>query len=450
MTELVEKGPTELTDVGNGERFTEQHGDRVRYSFDWNKWFWYDGRRWVPDANGEVYRLGKQTAQRIYAEASQFTEKDQAKRVANWAHQSQSKFRIAAMLDMAKSEKPIPLDYRTLDLDGWLLNCENGTVDLKTGKLRDHDAGDFLSLTTGVSYPARKAIPTLWLRFLSEIFEDNEALIGFVQRLCGVALVGHIYEHILPMAIGVGCNGKSVLCETVRSVFGHYAMAAPQGLLMVKRFQTHSTETADLFRKRLVIVSETNDDSRLNEGLVKSLTGGEAIRARRMREDNWEFDPTHTLLLVTNHRPIVRGRDVGIWRRLRLIPFNAQIAAEKQDAKLAEKLRAEYPAILAWMVQGCLDWQQGGLQEPQEVLLATDEYKAEQDVLGSFVDECCMLSNSFRVKASTLYQGYRKWAETSGEKIETQRSFGTKMTERGFERIRNNGIWYMGLTLNEG
>ena len=221
-----------------------------------------------------------------------------------------------------------------------------------------------------------------------------------MQRLCGVALVGGIYEHILPLAIGTGCNGKTVLCETVRCVLGEYGMAAPQGLLMVKRFQGHSTETADLFRKRLVIVSETNDDSRLNEGLVKSLTGGEAIRARRMREDNWEFNPTHTLLLVTNHRPIVKGRDVGIWRRLRLIPFNAQIVAEQQDAHLAEKLRAEYPAILAWMVRGSLDWQQGGLQEPQEVLVATDQYKAEQDVLGGFIDDCCLVGAEFRVKSA--------------------------------------------------
>ncbi len=303
-TASTEHGPTPLTDLGNCERFAEQHGHHVKYVHAWNIWLVWNGRYWEPGKSGEVVRLAKLTVRSIYSEASGFTSSDESKNVAAWANSSQSKHRLSAMLD--------------------------------------------------------------------------------------------------------------------------------------------------LFRKRFVVVSETDDGARLNEGLVKSLTGGEVIRARRMRENNWEFTPTHTLLLVTNHRPVVKGRDVGIWRRLRIIPFDAQIAAEKQDAHLAEKLRAEYPAILQWMVAGCLDWQQGGLREPREVLLATDEYKTEQDVLGSFVEECCMIGNSYRIKSSTLYQGYRKWAETSGEKIDTQRSFGTKMTERGFERIRNNGIWHQGLTLNEG
>lgn len=445
----VEREPIPLTDLGNCQRFAQQHGGRVKYVHVWNKWLIWNGRYWQPDDSGEVLRLAKQTAQNIYGEAASFTDRKEAKAVAHWANRSQSKERLTAMLYLARSEQPIPLDHETLDSDGWLLNNENGTVDLKSGQLGKHRPEDFLSMTTGVEYPTGKTSSPMWQKFLDEIFEGNERLIGFVQRLCGVALVGHVYEHVLPMAIGVGCNGKSVLTETIHSVLGDYAMTATQGLLVIKRFQSHSTEVADLFRKRLVIVSETSDGSRLNEGLVKSLTGGDQIRARRMREDNWQFTPSHTLLLVTNHRPVVTGRDHGIWRRIRLIPFNATIAAEKQDARLAERLRDEHPAILAWMVQGCLDWQQGGLQEPDEVLLATNEYKAQQDILGSFIDECCLVGDAYRVKSKTLYDAYREWSKQSGEDPETSRKFKAELVERGFETQKSGTNWVLGITLGE-
>lgn len=449
MTQQVGNEPTPLTDVGNGERFAKQHGGQVKYIHTWKKWLVWNGRYWEFDVSGEVERLAKQTVRSVYMEASQFSDSSEAKEVAKWAHHSQSKFRIAAMLDMAKSEQPIPLDYRTLDCYGWQLNCENGVIDLTTGDLCKHRPEDFITMSTGIEYPVGPIESPLWARFLNDAFEGNEELIGYVQRLCGVALVGKVIEHILPMAIGVGCNGKSVFCETIRSLLGDYAMAAPQGLLMVKRNQAHSTEVADLSRKRLVTLSETNDGSRLDEGLVKSLTGGDAIRARRMREDNWEFVPTHTLILSTNHRPVVKGQDVGIWRRIRLIPFNAQIAAERQDPHLTEKLRAEWPAILLWMVAGCLDWQQNGLCEPDEVKLATNEYKAEQDILGSFITDCCLIGPSYRVKCSTLYEVYRKWCLDSGETIQSNRKFKAGMVEREFECKKSGTNWFLGITVSE-
>jgi putative DNA primase/helicase len=442
--------PIPLTDTGNCERFAQQHGDCVKHVHLWGKWFLFNGRYWQHDTSGEVVRRAKQTARSIYAEAAMFTDRKEQKEVSRWAHASQSHHRIQAMLALAKSEQPIPLDHDTLDSDGWLLNSENGTVDLKTGKLQKHRAADFQSMTTGVEFPTTDVPTPLWSKFLDDTFEGNAALIGFVQRLCGLALVGHVYEHILPIAIGTGSNGKTVFTETIRSVLGDYAMVATQGLLLVKKHQTHSTEVADLFRKRLVIVSETNDGSRLDEGLVKTLTGGEAIRARRMREDNWQFVPSHTLLLVTNHRPVVKGTDCGIWRRIRLVPFNAHIAPEKQDPALVEKLKPEYPGILRWMVQGCLAWQRGGLQEPPEVLGATGEYRAQQDVLGQFVDDCCIVGGSYQIQASPLYKAYRQWAETSGEHPENRRNFSARMVERGFEKKKNNQVWYVGLTLSEG
>jgi putative DNA primase/helicase len=452
VTDQAEKiaAPIELTDTGNGERFARQHGHVVKHIHSWGKWLVWDNRRWAPDTTGEVWRLAKKTARGIYSEASNFTDADAAKAVATWAHSSQSRHRLGAMLDLARSEQPIPLDHETLDADGWLLNCENGTVDLRTGQLREHNPADFLSMSTGIEYPEGETSAPRWTQFLNEIFEGNQNLITYVQRLCGVALVGHIREHILPIAIGCGSNGKSVFTETARSVLGDYSMVASQGLLMVKKYQAHATEVADLFRRRLVIVSETNDGERLNEGLIKVLTGGEAVRARRMREDFWQFEPSHTILLVSNHRPIVSGTDTGIWRRLRIIPFNARIATERQDNRLTEKLREEWPAILKWMVGGCLEWQRIGLSDPDEVLDATGGYRADQDVLGGFIADCCMTNGTFRVQSGRLYEAYKKWAEESGERIENRRKFSCALEERGFEKIKNNQVWYVGLTLTTG
>ncbi len=443
-----ERGPTALTDLGNCERFARDHGGTVKYVHRWNKWLWWNGRYWEADNNGEIDRLGKQTAMRIYAEAADFTDKKEAQAVARWAHSSQSRHRLSAMLELAKSELPIPLDHETLDSDPWSLNCENGTVDLQTGKLHKHRPEDFQSMTTGVDYPTTDKPVKLWLRFLSEIFEDNQELIGFVQRFCGVALIGKVYEHILAIAIGSGDNGKSVTTETWCNVLGDYALSAQQGLITTETRGVNSQGLSKLFRKRLVIVSETNDGARLNEGLVKRITGGDRICDRNLYENFWEFDPTHTLLMVTNHRPVVKGTDHGIWRRIRLIPFNAKIPVQKQDKKLTEKLRDEYPAILRWMVQGCLEYQKSGLQEPEEVLLATSEYRGQEDTLGTFIDDCCMVNSRYQIKAGSLYSAYRNWADTAGEKAETQRTFGQSMTERGFDRKRNNGLWYQGLTLN--
>ncbi len=449
MTAEILTGPHDCTDVGNGERFAEQHGGKAKYIHAWKKWIIWNGKYWELDPSGEVERLAKQTASSIYIEASRFSDPKEARAYSDWAHGSQSRFRLSSMLAMAMSEQPIPCDYQTLDSDGWQLNCENGTVNLKTGKLDKHRPADFITMSTGVEYPSVGQVNApLWLSFLEDIFEGNQDLIGFVQRLCGVALVGHIYEHILPIAIGTGCNGKSVLCETIRAVLGDYAMAAAQGILIAKRNQQHSTEVADLFRKRLVIVSETDDGAKLNEGLVKTLTGGEAIRARRMREDNWQFDPSHTILLVTNHRPVVKGTDHGIWRRLRIIPFNATIAAEKQDKQLTEKLRAEHPAILRWMVEGCLAWHRDGLQEPAEVMLATKEYKSDQDTLGVFVDDCCMVGAAYQIKCAALYDAYKIWATSEGETVGSNRKFKTRMVEKGFETRKNVTNWYQGITLN--
>jgi putative DNA primase/helicase len=372
---------------------------------------------------------------------------------------SESAPRINAMLDLARSEPGIPVLPEELDRDPMLLNCKNGTLDLRTGILRDHCRDDLLTKLCPTAYRPEAACPT-WERFLTDIFPatgdaaeqpGNLDLIGWLQRLLGYCLTGDVSEQVLPIFWGQGANGKSTLLNAVQGVLGpDYTMKAPPDLLMVKRGESHPTERADLFGRRFVVAVETEAGGRLAEALVKELTGGDRIRARRMREDFWEFDPTHKVILCTNHKPKIRGADHAIWRRPRLVPFTVIFPDDRQDKKLPEKLRAEAEGILAWMVRGCMDWQRAGLGMSGDVDRATAAYRSEQDVVATFVTECCVTgSPEYRIRASELYGRFKRWCEEAGESaVVSRQDFGTSLSAMdGVERFTNNGTWYRGIGL---
>jgi putative DNA primase/helicase len=260
-----------------------------------------------------------------------------------------------------------------------------------------------------------------------------------------MSLTGVVQDHVLLFCYGTGANGKSTLINTVQEMMGSdYAMKAPPDLLMVKSAEGHPTERADLAGKRFVACVEAGEGRRLAESLVKELTGGDRVRARRMREDFWEFSPSHKVWLAANHKPVVRGTDRGIWRRIKLIPFTVAIPEERQDKKLPGKLKGELPGILNWALLGCIEWQATGLGEPESVRRATAEYRSESDILGAFLDECCIVGDGCEAPASLLYNEYHRWAEASGEKPITQTAFGNAMTERGFVSDRFTGGFHKG------
>jgi putative DNA primase/helicase len=386
-------------------------------------------------------RRAKRTAKSIWQEAAKAPNKETRKRLGEWASTSEKRERLNAMIALARSEQPIPVAVESLDADPWLLNCLNGTLDLRTGILREHRRDDYLSKLCPVEYPTESGDdPELWLAFLNRIFADRKPLIQFVQRLMGSSLVGEVHEHKLPIFYGSGANGKSVLIEAWCGMLGaDYAMKAPSNFLVSTKSDRHPTELADLHGKRLVAAVESSDGGRLSEVLVKELTGGDSIRARRMREDFWQFRPSHTVVLATNHRPVVRGTDNGIWRRLLLVPFEVTIPEAEQDKQLAQKLHDEYPAILRWTMAGCLDWQRHGLQAPENVASATATYRSDMDVLGEFLEECCDVDAAYESTASDIYKRYKTWAEDRGEYVETQTSFGVRLTERGFQKGKRSG-----------
>jgi putative DNA primase/helicase len=328
---------------------------------------------------------------------------------------------------MAKSAMAISIDE--LDTDPWLFNVINGTIDLRTGQIREHRREDFITKLAPVRFCPDEDCP-LWRTFLDRIFAGNGELIGYMQRLVGYCLTGVTEEHILPFLYGTGANGKSPSVETILKLFGpDYAMKAAPDLLLAKRGESHPTDRADLFGKRFVACVETEEGRRMAEALTKELTGGDRIRARRMREDFWEFVPTHHIWLAGNHKPIIFGTDHGIWRRIKLIPFEVVIPDAEQDKKLPAKLAGELSGILNWAIAGCLEWQQGGMKEPNIVQARTCEYSGEMDDVGKFIDEHCETGPGFMAAATELYRAFQEAMPDSGI---NQHSFGARLRQKGF------------------
>ena len=421
-------------DAGNAERLVDRHGANLRYCYPWGKWLVYDGARWRVDDRGAVVRLAKDAARSIFEEAKDAPDDAAAKRLGKWASDSLSESKLRSMISLAQSEPAVPILPEEMDVSKDLLNVLNGTIDLRTGELREHRREDLITKIAPVEYSPDAKAPT-WARTLERVLPAPEVR-AFFKRLCGYALTGSVSEQVLPVLYGTGANGKSTVLNALLAVMGDYGMQAAPDLLVAKK-GSHPTELADLFGMRFVASIEVEDGSRLAESLVKQLTGGDRVKARRMRQDFWEFEPTHKVLMACNHKPQVRGTDNAIWRRLRLVPFTETIPPAEQDRNLPDKLRAEAAGILAWAVEGCLEWRRGGLKAPEEVRQATGAYRAEMDVLGAFLRECCELGAGHNEAAKDLYAAYSRWCEEGGERPETKRKFGSRLTERGgFERYR--------------
>jgi putative DNA primase/helicase len=436
------------TDLGNSERFISRHGENVLYCYAWQKWLVWTGARWERDEGGKVHRLAKATVRSMYQEAADNEDEKERKALADHAKRSEAEARLRAMLELAKSEEPVSSEE--LDARPWFLNVQNGTIDLRTGELRPHRQEDLITKLAPVSYDPDAAAPA-WTAFLERVL-PGEDLRAFVQRAIGYGATGDTSEQCMFINHGTGANGKSTFQEAISAALGEYAMRAPTEMLLAKRAGGIPNDVARLKGARFVAASETEEGRRLAESLVKDLTGQDTITARFMRAEWFDFQPTHKLWLSTNHKPEIRGTDTAIWRRIRLVPWTVTIPPAEQDKRLAATLRHELPGILAWIVRGCLEWQREGLRTPDEVRRATGEYRAEMDVLAGFLGECCESEAELWDYAKDLYTSYKRWCGETGERAETQRKFGERLRERGFERGRGGsrgaGIW-RGLRLTE-
>jgi len=419
-----EDAPT--TDLGNAQRFARVAAGKARYVGQWGKWLIRKPDRWKVDDALDIQTLAKKTALSIYDEAKAATDLDRQRALGKWAVTSQSRERLAAMVDLARPDLAVGVEE--LDADPFALNTLNGVLDLRTGQLRPHRPEDLMTRRANVRFDPAAECP-LFDAFLDRIMDGNAALLGYLQRLFGICLTGDISEQILPMPYGVGANGKTVLTDTINDLLGDYACEAPPDLLLMRNSPEHPTEIADLCGRRLVVASETEEGRRLRVQLVKRLTGNSRLKARYMRGDYFEFPRTFKVFLVTNNKPTIKEMTLAIWRRIQLIPFEVVIPPEEQDRHLTEKLKTEWPGILNWALRGCLAWQREGLNPPPEVLAATAAYQSEQDPLAEFLDGCCIFAPHVSATRADLYARYLAYAEHSKDRHPLDRtSF--------YERIR--------------
>ncbi len=428
-----------LTDTGNAERLVRMRGDEIRFCASWGKWLAWDGARWELDVVGRVHQHAKDAVRAIAAEAEHVDEGAVRSAIAEHAEDSESRGARMAMVRLAESEPGIVVRYTELDAGAWLFNCANGTVDLRTGSLRPHARSDLLTKRAPVAFDATAQCP-LWERFLDRVMGGRADLVSFLQRAVGYSLTADVREQVLFFLHGSGSNGKSTFTRVLLDLLGEYASPAAPDLLMAKHGEAHPTEVADLFGRRLVVCQEIESGRAFSEVLVKQLTGGDAIKARRMREDFWEFSPTHKFFIAANHKPVVKGTDLAIWRRIRLIPFEVTIADNEKDPELPAKLAAELPGILRWAVDGCVAWQREGLCAPAAVTEATGAYREEQDLFGIFLADACELRDDACTAAKDLYAAYERWCLSNGERAISARSFGVRLSERGLRRSKAAGV----------
>lgn len=423
------------TDSGNAERMVDQHGDRLRYVAGLG-WFAWCTQRWQRDETGEVHRLAKQTVRNIYGEAARCEDPDFRTALAKWGHKSEGRERRAAMVALAQTERAFAVSADELDRDGFAFNVHNGTIDLRTGKLRPHRREDLITKLAGCAYDPRAYSPT-WQSFLERVVPDPE-LRAYSQRVAGYSLTASAAEHALFFLHGSGQNGKSVFLIMLRLVLGDYAVKAPRGLLVMQHgSDRHPTELMTLRGARLAWCSETSERDAWDESKVKDLASDDPITAHYMRSDDVTFSPTHKLFVAGNHRPRVRGTDDGIWRRLRLIPFMVTIPDEEKDPHLVDKLKAELPGILRWCVDGCIAWQKQGLGNVSAVSTATGAYRESENTIGRFLADEYVSDPDGWVLASTLYKDFCKWVEDEGEgRAPSQKRFGDELTRRGYRQGR--------------
>ncbi len=434
------------TQLGHARRLVAAFGDQLRHVVAWRRWLIWDGTRWAADITGQAHRWAKQVARGGLLWASWIDDDDVRKKTESVAKALESSRGVAGILTLAATEQTVALDPAVLDADPYLLNVANGVLDLRTREVLPHDPAAHLTKVANAAFRLDAQAP-IWEGFVAQILPDAEVR-AFVQRYLGYALLGEVKEHVLAVFHGAGANGKSTLIGAVDYVLGDYALTPDAELLAERSGDFHPTSAASLLGARLAIIQEFDQGRRLAEGTVKRLTGGDPIAARRMREDFWEFTPSHTFVLATNHRPQVRGTDEGIWRRIRLVPFDVVIPERDRDPDLPDRLKAEADGILLWLVAGYTDWHTNGLAEPQAVKDATGQYRHDSDHLARFLADKCTAAGMVSVNSTMIYNAWSKWCLGEGIEPGTQTEFSNALAQRGFDKKRSSrGMVFTGLGL---
>ncbi|MCW6680856.1 phage/plasmid primase, P4 family [Aerococcaceae bacterium NML130460] len=440
-------------DTGNAQRIHERFGKAIRYSYINKTWYYYTQQGvWVQDQTGTLKRIVDIVVNDMKYEpaivSDEISEEDAAK--LKQKHIKTSRNHTGKKNMLKETEHLVPVEPEDFDRDDYLLNVQNGYLNLSTGILSLHDVDRMFSKISYAEFTDKIDCPQ-WEQFLEEVFLGDKELIHYIQKAVGYSLTGSTREQNLFILYGNGRNGKSVFLDILNAIMGTYAInIQPQTIMVKQGYSSHTSDIARLANARFVTTTEPNEGTRLDEGLVKQLTGGDKVTASFKYGAEFEFTPKFKIWMATNHKPIVRGRDEGIWRRLHMIPFNLKLKDSEVDKELKYKLKAELPAILNWAVQGCMMWQREGLKMPKAVLDSVKEYRQEMDVIAAFIDECCIESPNVYIKATDLYGAYKDWAKSNENYLMSHTKFGVEITDRGYEKTRKkNGYNYHGIDLRD-
>jgi len=433
------------TDAGQGETIAYLYADKLRFDHSRKRWLVWDGARWNMDLDGEPQRLSREAARLRLRAGMDEPGESKRKDLLKWATGAEASYRVKCALEAASITAPIYTTSDRFDTDPWLMACANGVVDLRTGELRTARQDDMITMSTRLVFNPR-ADADRWYQFLDEVFNADEELISFIQRAVGYSLTGLTTEQCFFPCWGKGANGKSVFLQTLRLILGEYAESTPFSTFIDEGRRDSTNDVAALRSARVVTASEVAEGKSLNEARIKTLTGGDPVTARFLFAEYFTYTPQYKIWLAVNHKPNVRDMSEATWRRVRLIPFTAFFPPGKADTDLPQKLMAEASGILTWAVSGCLMWQTLGLGTAYAVQQATKEYRQEQDEIGQFVDEKCVLDETSEVRAGALYKAYREWCEAGGLKAKNQVIFGTGMKQR-FDWRKDRNTFYLGLRL---
>lgn len=434
------------TDAGNAEALALQYGDRLRYDHTRKSWNAWDGQRWRVDSDGEAARLAREVARARLAAREGIADENTRRKFATFCLASEGARGVRNTLESAQSLKTFATVATQYDADPWLANAGSVTLDLHTCTARPNDPADYITRRLGPDYDPDATCPR-WRQFMGEVFDGDADVIAFVQRLMGYTLTGDTREQKFALAIGGGSNGKSTLLGTWSALMGDYVVATP--------FDTFDADNPEAMRElatmhgaRLVTMIETDEDKRLNVARVKSLTGGDTIKARAMYESRFEYKPQFKIIMAMNHAPRIPEQDRGTWRRILRIPFNVSFEG-REDKGLEAKLLAELPGILNWALDGLREWHCLGLNPPPSIIAETERYRAENDVIGQWIADRCTTGRQYECLAGAAWADWQAWCGINNERQGNQRAFGRRLTERGITRRESNGrVFYVGIGLH--
>lgn len=444
----VERKNYDRTDTGNAHRLFDKCNGEIHYSYNRKKWYYWTGKFWALDDTGEIKKYCDLVLADMKAEAFEMEDEDERAAFLKYVTACGNSAKKTAMVTETQHLEGIPILPDQIDSYQDYINCQNGIVNLRNGELMPHVPEFLMSKICLSEYDVSGKQPKNWLKFLREVCNEDEALVHYLQKCVGYSLTGSTREQCAFFIYGLGNNGKSTFLETIADMLGGYASNAQPDTLMTKHDAMGGGINSDIARlksARFVTTEEPSEGVRLNEGLVKQLTGGGRVTCRFLFGDEFEYEPEFKIWVATNHKPVIWGTDVGIWRRIRLIPFEVNIPKEKVDKNLKYKLREEMPQILRWAVDGCMMYAKEGLEMPECVKRATDEYKSEMDVLQTFADACIVIDYGAErgVPANELYSAYVRWAERNKEYVMKSRKFFTEIAKKlPYKKREAKGIVY--------